>query len=104
MDSILTRLNLIIAELPDSYYNPTAGELRAAHSGQTNRLKSLGVDTNFSTKVQRDKEAREKETKRINRYPKVSNLLTPTGPFNLWSNMWSSCRPLFEYDLQIDTR
>lgn len=72
------------AELPDSYYNPTAGQLRAAHAGQTNKLKSLGVDTNFTTKKQRDQEAKDREQARIRRHPKVgSDILFASGTADL---------------------
>lgn len=60
-----------IPDLPDSFYNPTAGQLRAAQAGQSSRLKSMGVGTDFSTRKQREDEQREKELARIRRYPKT---------------------------------
>ena len=62
--------------MPESYYNPTAGQLRMAQAGQTNKLKSLGVDANFTTKKQRDQEAKEREEARIKRHPKVRLMLS----------------------------
>jgi hypothetical protein len=69
----------VVAELPESYYNPTAGQLRMAQAGQTNKLKSLGVDANFTTKKQRDQEAKEREEARIKRHPKVRLMLTKSS-------------------------
>ena len=63
------------ADLPDSYYQPSANDLRMAHAGQTNRLKSLGVDASFSTRKQRDADARKKEEKRVNRFPRVGRAI-----------------------------
>ena len=63
------------ADLPDSYYQPSANDLRMAHAGQTNRLKALGVDASFSTRKQRDADARKKEEKRVNRFPRVGRAI-----------------------------
>lgn len=66
----------LAAELPESYYTPTPGQLRAAYAGQSNQLKKMGVDVNFSSKAQRDKEERERQQQRASRWPKVSEFTT----------------------------
>lgn len=66
----------LAAELPESYYTPTPGQLRAAYAGQSNQLKKMGVDVNFSSKAQRDKEERERQQQRASRWPKVSGART----------------------------
>lgn len=62
------------AELPESYYTPTPGQLRSAYAGQTNQLKKMGVDVNFSSRSQREKEERERQEQRARRWPKVSGV------------------------------
>ncbi|KAK9893734.1 hypothetical protein P389DRAFT_212871 [Cystobasidium minutum MCA 4210] len=58
-------------ELPESYYTPTPGQLRAAYAGQSNQLKKMGVDVNFSSRAQREKEERERQQQRASRWPKT---------------------------------
>ncbi|KAL7004156.1 hypothetical protein EMMF5_006283 [Cystobasidiomycetes sp. EMM_F5] len=61
-----------IPDLPDSYYQPSSNDLRLAQAGQSQRLAQLGVNTNFTTRKQRDLDARKKEEKRVNRYPRTT--------------------------------
>ena len=77
--NVFPRSARMSADLPDSFYNPTAGQLRAAQAGQSSRLKSMGVGTDFSTRKQREDEQREKELARIRRYPKVCDASLPTS-------------------------
>lgn len=71
LDAEARLFTVLVAELPESYYTPTPGQLRAAYAGQSNQLKKMGVDVNFSSRAQREKEERERQQQRASRWPKV---------------------------------